>query len=111
MFYFYLKRDIIVSGDNMKKENQMYEVEIKSMAIINENKKGFITYFQGGTHEQIISNLKILYPQFMNVEDKPNVNITPISKREYKRRLNGNTIQQKGRVLEGTGDIDEIMAS
>lgn len=93
----------------MEKSNQMYEVEIKSMAIINEGKKGFITYFKGGTHEQIISNLKILYPQFMKPEDSPNVNITKISKREYNKRVRGKQIRQKGRVLEGRVDVDEIV--
>lgn len=78
------------------KMKKLYEVEIKSMAIIREGKnKSFITYFRGGTHEQIISNLKILYPQFMKPEDQPVVNITRIKEKEYRRRKKENIIRQK----------------
>jgi hypothetical protein len=55
---------------------QLYEVEIKSKALLRENQKGFITYFRGGKPETIVSNCKILYPQFTKPEDSPTVNIT-----------------------------------
>lgn len=88
-----------------KKENKLYEVEIKSMSILRDGKKSFITYFQGGPAKRIISNLKILYPQYMNTDDKPMVNITPISMKEYLARKNGQQIEHKGHMMEAEGNI------
>lgn len=89
----------------MRNKNKIYEVEIKSQALLKEGKKGFITYFRGGTHRQIISNLKILYPQYMNPDDKPTVNITPISFAEYDARSKENLIRQKQHLVQGEGNI------
>jgi len=44
------------------KSKKIYEVEIKSMALIREGKKSLITYFQGGPKKLIVSNLKYLFP-------------------------------------------------
>lgn len=73
----------------------LYEVEIKSMAIIADGQRSLITYFRGGTHEEIIKNVKELYPQFMKVEDKPVVNITRITQKEYNRRKKQDMVFQK----------------
>lgn len=89
----------------MKKTKTLYEVEIKSMALIREGKKSFITYFQGGRAKRIISNLKILYPQYMNVDDKPFVNITIISQEEYEQRKGGKQIEQKAQLVQEKGYI------
>jgi len=89
----------------MKKTKTLYEVEIKSRALIREGKKSFITYFQGGRAKRIISNLKILYPQYMNVDDKPFVNITIISQEEYEQRKNGKQIEQKAQLVQEKGYI------
>lgn len=83
----------------MPKKEQLYEVEIRSQAIFREGKKSFITYFQGGEHKTIISNLKILYPQYTKPEDKPLIHITPISYKEYKKRLMGGQIIQKRQLI------------
>lgn len=93
----------------MSKKNQLYEVEIKSQALLREGKKSFVTYFKGGDYETIVSNCRILYPQYTNPEDKPNVDITPISLGEYRTRAKTNLIKKKGLMLEGKGDISEIM--
>lgn len=90
---------------NMKRRKQLYEVEIKSMAIIREGKKGFITYFEGGPHQQIISNLRILYPQYMDPADKPVVNITKISRKDYNRRIKGDHIKQYAQMIKTEGHI------
>jgi hypothetical protein len=84
-------------------KHKLYEVEIKSLAIIREGQKSLITYFKGGNHAQIISDCKQLYPQYMNPDDKPNVNITPISYRAYKERVNTNLIKQKGVLVDVKG--------
>lgn len=89
----------------MKRTKKLYEVEIKSMALLREGKKSFITYFQGGPAKRIISNLKILYPQYMNVNDKPFVNITPMTYREYEQRLAGKQIEQKAQLVQEKGDF------
>lgn len=89
----------------MRKQDQLYEVELKSMALIREGKKGFITYFKGGNKKTVASNMRKLYPQWTKPEDKPVVNITPISYREYEERTKTNTIQQKGHLLKGEGHI------
>lgn len=83
----------------------LYEVEIKSQALLKEGKKSFITYFQGGRAKRIISNLKILYPQYMKTDDKPLVNITIITMEEYEARKNGKQIQHKAHMLEAEGNI------
>jgi hypothetical protein len=88
-----------------KNTRRLYEVEVKSQSILREGKKSFITYFQGGPGKRIISNLKILYPQYMNPEDKPLVNITPITLKEYQERQGGRQIEQKAQMFEGEGDI------
>jgi hypothetical protein len=90
----------------MEKNTQnLFEVEIKSQALLKENKKSFITYFQGGRAKRIISNLKILYPQYMNPDDKPLVNITIISKEEYEARKSGKQIQHKAHMMEAEGNV------
>ena len=83
----------------------LYEVEIKSKALLKEGKKSFITYFQGGRAKRIISNLRILYPQYMNPDDKPMVNITIISQEEYEARKSGKQIQHKAHMMEAEGNI------
>lgn len=83
----------------------LYEVEIKSLQLLREGKRGFITYFKGGKHKTIISNLRKLYPQFMNPDDKPVVNITKITEEEYNRRLGGEQIVQKQHSITGKGDF------
>lgn len=87
---------------------QLYEVEIKSKAILRENQKGFITYFRGGKPETIVSNIKILYPQFTNPEDDPIVNITPISETEYTERLLGKQIVQKQEAVATHANVMKV---
>lgn len=89
----------------MRNKDKLYEVEIKSKALLREGKKGFVTYFQGGTHKQIISNCKKLYPQYMNPDDKPNVNITPISKEAFEKRKKDNVVYQKQHLIEAKGHV------
>jgi hypothetical protein len=90
----------------MKNKTQnLYEVEVKSQALLKEGKKSFITYFQGGRAKRVISNLKILYPQYTKPEDKPLVNITVITKEEYEARKSGKQIQHKGHMMEAEGNI------
>ena len=83
----------------------MYEVELKSKAILKEGKKSLITYFQGGNKKTIASNVRHLYPQYTQPEDKPTVFITPISYREYQERVEGSTIRQKGHMVETEGNV------
>jgi hypothetical protein len=87
---------------------QLYEVEIKSKSILRENQRGFITYFRGGEHETIVSNCKILYPQFTKPEDDPIVNITPITESEYTQRLFGKMIIQKQEMLQTHADVLKV---
>lgn len=94
-----------------RRTEQLYEVEIKSMEIIKNGKKGFICYFKGGDHKTIVSNCRKLYPQYMKMDDKPNINITPISNTEYRNREKSGTIKHRGLMLEGRGHIDEIMGN
>lgn len=89
----------------MRKKNQMYEVEIKSEALLREGKKGFICYFKGGNKKTIVMNVQKLYPQFTQPEDKPVVNIRPIKYREYEARLNGEPITQKQKLLQKEGNF------
>lgn len=90
---------------NMNNKNKIYEVQIKSKALIQEGKKSLITYFKGGTHEQIVANARALYPQYTKIEDKPNIDITPISLREYKKRLSGDIVVHKGLLIKGEAHI------
>lgn len=87
---------------------QLYEVEIKSKALLRENQRGFITYFRGGNPETIVSNCKILYPQFTQPEDQPTVNITPISETEYTERLFGKQIIQKQEAVATHADVMKV---
>jgi len=89
----------------MRQKNQLYEVEIKSEALLREDKKGFICYFQGGNRKTIIMNVQKLYPQFTQLEDKPVVNIRPIKYREYEARLNGEPIEQKQKLIQKEGNF------
>lgn len=86
-------------------KNKLYEIEIKSLALLREGKKSFITYFKGGPAKLIISNLRKLYPQYMNPDDKPMVNVTPITLKEYEARKQGKQIEHKGHLLEAEGNI------
>jgi hypothetical protein len=86
-------------------KNNIYEVEIKSMAIIREGQKSLITYFKGGPVKRIISNLQILYPQYTHPEDKPNIRVTKITYSEFQERLNGKVIEQKAHLIEGETNI------
>ena len=87
------------------KTPNLYEVEIKSQALLKEGKKSFITYFQGGRAKRVISNLRLLYPQYMNPEDKPLVNITVITAEEYEARKSGKQIRHKAHMMEAEGNI------
>lgn len=89
----------------MRRKDQLYEVEIKSQALLNEGKQGFICYFKGGNKKTIVMNVQKLYPQYTNPDDKPVVNITPIKYKEYEKRLNGETIQQKQQIIEKRGNF------
>lgn len=89
----------------MAKNEQIYEVEIKSQALLREGKKSFVTYFIGGRKKTIVSNVQILYPQFTKKEDSPLVLITPISKAEYERRKNGGQIRHKRHLMRKVANI------
>jgi|694.fasta_scaffold110241_2 hypothetical protein len=94
-------------GINMKNsKNKMYEVELKSKALLREGKKSLITYFQGGPKKLIVSNLKYLYPQYTNPEDKPQVDITPITFREFEERKNGTQVNQKRHLVKAEGNVN-----
>jgi energy-converting hydrogenase Eha subunit F len=86
----------------------LYEVEIKSKALLRENQRGFITYFRGGEPSTIVSNVKILYPQFTNPEDDPVVNITPITEMEYTKRLFGSVIEQKQEMVQTEANVMKV---
>jgi len=88
-----------------RRNKKLYEVEIKSMALINEGKKSLITYFQGGTKKRIVSNVQKIFPQYTKMEDKPVVNITRITMEEYEQRKNGGQIKQKVEMVQTKGDI------
>lgn len=83
----------------MRNKDQIYEVEIKSQAILKENKQSFITYFQGGNRKTIISNVMKLYPQYTKPEDKPVISITAIRFRDYQEVLETGVIKQKRRLV------------
>lgn len=78
------------------------------MALIREGKKGFITYFRGGKKKTIVSNVMKLYPQFTNPEDKPVVNITPITEKEYLDRVMTNEIHQKQKTVRTKADVMKV---
>jgi hypothetical protein len=88
-----------------RKKNKMYEVELKSKALLREGKKSLITYFQGGPKKLIVSNLKYLYPQYTNPEDKPQVDITPITYTQFEERKNGIQVSQKRHLVEEKGEV------
>lgn len=90
---------------NKYRRNQLLRVEIKSEAIFKEGKKGFVTYFRGGTDEMIIHDLKQLYPQFMNPDDHPVVNITPIKKKEYNFDRNTKRINEKQQLVNARANV------
>jgi hypothetical protein len=90
---------------NKYHRNQLLRVEIKSEAIFKEGKKGFVTYFRGGTDEMIIHDLKQLYPQFMNPDDHPVVNITPIKKKEYNFDRNTKRINEKQQLVNTRANV------
>lgn len=78
-----------------KKRQYYYEVEIKSLALLREGKRGLVTYFKGGPKELIASNCRKIYPQYTKPEDNPIVNIRKIPFREIKRIQEGGQITQK----------------
>lgn len=89
----------------MRKKNQLYEVEIKSQALLRENKRGFITYFKGGNKKTIVMNVQKLYPQYTDPKDEPVVNIRPIKYREYQERLKTGIIEQKQKLVQKEGNF------
>lgn len=95
----------------MEKEKQLYEVEIKSQALLRENKKGLVTYFRGGKKKTIVMNVQKLYPQYTNPDDAPVVNITPICEEEYNKRVGVDFIRQKQHLMKVHGDLSEIMGN
>lgn len=95
----------------MAKKEQIYEVEIKSQALLREGKKSFITYFKGGRHKTIVMNVQKLYPQYTNPIDKPNIGITKISMEEYQNRAVTGVIKQKAHLMKVRGDFSEIMGN
>lgn len=90
------------------KNKRLYEVEIKSAALLREGQRGFITYFEGGQKKTIVKNVMALYPQFTNPEDNPVIEITPITRTDYKKRLVGQQIQQKRHLIKGEGHIMQV---
>jgi len=91
----------------MANSERIYEVEIKSQALLREGMKSFITYFMGGRKKTIVSNVQKLYPQFTAAEDKPIVLITPISKKEYEFRKGGGQIQHKRHLIKKDANITQ----
>lgn len=90
------------------RKKKLYEVEIKSEAILREGKKSFITYFEGGQKRTIVKNVMALYPQFTDPKDNPVVDITPITRTEYKKRLGGEQIHQKRHLIKGEGHVMQV---
>jgi hypothetical protein len=89
----------------MRKKEQLYEVEIKSQALLREGKNGFICYFKGGNKKTIVMNAQVMYPQYTAFEDKPVINVTPIKFSEYQNRLNSNVVEQKQKLLQKEGNF------
>lgn len=81
-------------------KEQLYEVEIKSRAIFKEGKKSLVTYFRGGKKEMIVKDVMQLYPQYTDPKDKPIVNVTPITQREYDKRSKTNIVTQKQQLVK-----------
>jgi hypothetical protein len=92
----------------MKREKPMYEVEIKSQALLKDGKKSLITYFKGGPKKAIVKNVQMLYPQYTNPVDQPIVNISPISINEYHERLGGKQIVHKQHLVNTEGNILKV---
>ena len=86
----------------MRRKNQLYECEIKSKALSDEGKGSFVCYFSGGNKKTILMNIKKLYPQYTQKEDKPIVNITPMKMKEYNQRVETNIIEHRRRIVQGT---------
>jgi len=84
---------------------QLYEVEIKSASLLKEGKRSLITYFKGGKKKKIVQNVQFLYPQYTQTDDKPIVNIRPISQKEYDSRINSTMILQKQHLIQGAEHI------
>lgn len=83
-----------------KKRQYYYEVEIKSLSLLREGKRGLVTYFKGGPKELIVSNCQKLYPQYTDPKDNPVVNIRKIPFSEIKRIQEGGQIHQKQTMLQ-----------
>ena len=96
---------------------RLYEVEIKSKALLREGKNGLITYFEGGRKKTIVRNVQRLYPQYTDPADSPIVNITPITREEYERRFDGGQLTQKQHLIKAKAfvvkpeDIDETVGN
>jgi hypothetical protein len=90
------------------KKTQLLKVEIKSKALFKINQKGFITYFKGGNDELIIRDLRQLYPQYMKSEDKPVVNITPITDEQYEKDLETNRVNEKQQLVTSRENIMKL---
>ena len=86
----------------------LYEVEIKSMAILREGHQSLITYAKATRKKLIPEQMKVLYPQYTKDEDKPKVLVTPITFREYEKRVNGGMITQKQHLINGKGNIFKV---
>lgn len=84
---------------------QLYEVEIKSKALLRDGKRGFVTYFRGGPKAAIAKNVRKMYPNFMKEEDDPVVNITPIVDEEYDKRKGKDYIEQNQEMISGKAHI------
>lgn len=89
----------------MRKPEQLYEVELRSKALLSEGKKSFITYFKGGNKKTMVSNMRALYPQWTKEEDYPVVDITPISQLEYQKRIGSDMIKHKAHLVKERVDI------
>lgn len=91
---------------NGKKE-QIYEVEIRSRAILKEGMRSLITYFKAepNNEELIAKNVGWKYPQYTRKQDKAEVDITPISQETYNKRLNGGVIKQKRQLVQERANV------
>jgi hypothetical protein len=89
----------------MRRKDQLYEVEIKSQALLREGKNGFVCYFRGGNRKTIVMNVQKLYPQYTHPDDKPVVNITAIKYREYEKRIDQDYIEQKQVLFQKEGNF------
>lgn len=105
LFFCYCDIIYLKWGASMSVKDQLYEVEIKSQAILREGQRSLVTYFKGGPKKTIVANVQRLYPQYTNPVDKPVVNITPITFREYKERCETGIIKQKQHLVNASGFI------